>query len=192
MPRHEFVIKDLAISIRPERGTGSGGTWYPADPDGPPLPWWISPIAAVLVRGEVLEAAGRTIAETLQNKGDLGEILKAFDGDPDGNPSINRTIREIGAAVVASAAYGHIGGAVGYPDPNCAGTSYETIPPTITPVVHEGFELHRVSELPRLRAQLEVAVQTLDRVSADLAPRDDEVKVVAAHLKEALEGLGGR
>jgi hypothetical protein len=192
MARHDFVIKDLAISIRPEGGRGSGGTWYPADPDGPPLPWWIAPIGAVLVRGEILEAAGRTIAETLQNKGDLGEIVRAFDGDPGGNASIRRTIQEIGAAVVASAAYGHIGGAVGYIDPDCAGTSYETIPPTITPVVHEGFEIHRVSELPRLRAQLEVAVQTLDRVAEDLAPRDDEVKVVATHLKEALEGLGGR
>ena len=58
--------------------------------------------------------------------------------------------------------------------------------------MHEGIELHRVSELPRLRTQLGVAVETLDRVATDLEPRGDEVKVVARHLKEALEGLGGR
>lgn len=187
--RNEFLIKDLAISIRPETATGAGGTWIPAD-DGPPLPWWISPIASVLVKGQILEAAGRTIAETLEKKGDLSEIVAAFDGDPDGNPAIRHTIQEVGSAVVAAAAYGHIGGAVGYPDPNCGGTSLETIPPTITPIVHQGIEIHRVSELPRLRRQLEVAVESLDRVAEGLAPRGDEAKVVGRHLKEALDGLG--
>lgn len=190
--RSEFVIKDLAISIRPERGGGgAGGTWMPAD-EGTVLPWWISPIASVLVKGQVLEAVGRTIVERIESKADLGEIVGAFHGDPDGNPAIKQTIQEIGAAVVASAAYAHIGGAVGYPDPDCGGTSLETIPPTITPVVHAGLEIHRVSELPRLREQLRVAVETLDKVSADLEPRDDEVKAVAAHLEDALNGLGRR
>ena len=183
--RNDFVIKDLAISIRPEMAGGAGGTWMPVD-DGPPLPWWISPIAAVLDKGRLLDPARRVIVDSIKDKVELDSVIAAFDGDPDGSPAIRHAIHEIGAAVVAAAAYQPIGGEVGYIDPNCGGTSYETIPPTITPIVHRGFEVHRISELPRLRRQLEIAVETLDKVASGLEPRGEELET----LNKQLEGMG--
>lgn len=188
--RHDFIIKDLVVSIPSASGGGRGGTFLPAE-DGTPLPWWISPIAGVLVKGLVLEAVTRTVIDAVKKGGDFKDIGLAFrDGDPDGNPAIRHAIHEIGSAVVASAAYGALGGSVGLPNPDCGGTSLETIPPTLTPIVHLGIEIHRVTELPRLRKQLAVAVEALDRLAAAQAPRGAEVKVVAKHLEDALKGLG--
>ena len=184
--RHDFVIKDLAISIRPESGGGAGGTWLPAD-DGPPLPWWISPIASVLVNGRILESVSRTIVEAIEKEGEIGAqgVLQAFDGDPDGNPAVLHGIREIGAAIVASAAYQGIGGSVGYPNPDCGGTSLETIPPTITPIVHTGMQVHRVSELPRLRRQLQIATQALEKAAAALEPQGEELDAIVKQIEGA-------
>lgn len=185
--RNEFIIKDLVVSIPSARG-GGGGTWLPAE-DGPPLPWWISPVAGVLVKGQVLEVVNATIKEAIK-AGDFTAIGRAFqDGDPDGNPSIRRAIHDIGSAVVASAAYAAVGGTFGYPNPDCGGTSLETIPPTITPIVHEGLAIHRVTELPRLRMQLATAVEVLDRAAAAQAPKGEEVGRVAKHLESALSDL---
>lgn len=187
--RNDFIIKDLVVSIPASQAGGGGGTWMPAE-DGKPLPWWISPVAGVLVKGKVLEAVTATVIDAVKKKGDFREIGLAFrDGDPDGNPAIRQAIHEIGSAVVASAAFAAVGGSVGLPDPDCGGTSLETIPPTLTPIVHEGLEIHRVTELPRLRKQLAVAVEALDRAAAALAPRGDEVKRVTTHLEAALKEL---
>jgi hypothetical protein len=189
--RSDFVVNDLVISL-PRASSGSGGgTFLPAD-DSTPLPWWISPIAAVAVNGAILESVRGVIAEALAGKADVSEIARAFtDGDPDGNPSIRSAIHEIGSAVVASAAFTAIGGAVGYPDPDCGGSSYETIPPTLTPVVHTGSEIHQVSVLPKLRQQLAEAMETLDRAAAALAPRGAEVGLVVKQLDAAKASLKG-
>ena len=188
--RNDFVIKDLVVSV-PSAGGGAGGTWLPAE-DGPPLPWWISPVAGVLVKGHVLEAVTATMKDALK-RGEFEDIGRAFrEGDPDGNPAIQIAIYDIGSAVVASAAFAAMGGgSVGLPNPDCGGTSLETIPPTLTPVVHKGLEIHRVSELPRLRKQLAMAVEALDRVAVALEPKGSEVGVVKTHLEKALKGLGG-
>jgi hypothetical protein len=190
--RNDFVIKDLVVTVPSESGGGAGGTWLPAE-DGPPLPWWISPVAGVLVKGHVLEAVTATMQDALKKGGDFDDIGRAFrEGDPDGNPAIQIAIHDIGSAVVASAAFAAMGGgSVGLPDPNCGGTSLETIPPTLTPIVHKGLEIHRVSELPKLRRQLAMAVEALDRVAASLEPRGSEVGIVKTHLEKALNGLGG-
>jgi hypothetical protein len=187
--RRDFVIKDLVISI-PSAG-GRGGTFLPAD-DTVDLPPWISPIAGVLVKGDILEVVRGTMREALRD-GDFTAIGSAFrEGDPDGNPAIQAAIFEIGSIVVASAAFAEIarGGSVGLVDPDCGGTSFETIPPTITPIVHVGMEVHRVSELPRLRKQLAVAVQTLDRLATAQEPRGPEVAAVREQLEGALRSLG--
>jgi hypothetical protein len=188
--RRDFVIKDLVVRIPSASGGGGGGTWLPAE-DGPPLPWWISPVAGVLVKGNVLEAVTATVKDAIKQGGDFKEIGQAFrEGGLDGNPAIRGAIHDIGSAVVASAAYAAVGGSVGLPNPECGGTSLETIPPTITPIVHQGIEIHRVSELPRLRKQLAVAVEALDRVAASRAPRGAEVGVVREHLETAIKSLG--
>src|SRR5437763_14071344 len=178
--RHDFIIKDLAISIPSAAGSGAG-LFLPSD-DGVEPPWWISPIASVLVKGDILEGVRATVKEALKNGRDLASIGRAFqDGDPDGNPSIRAAIHDIGAVVVASTAFAALGGgggSVGLPNPECGGSSLETIPTPITPIVHVGSEVHRVTELPRLRKQLAVALETVDRLSAAQAPRGAEVAAV--------------
>lgn len=187
--RHDFIIKDLVVSIPSASGSGRSDTFMPVD-GGDPLPPWLSPVAGVLVKGRLLEAVTRTVTDAVKKGEDFKDIGLAFrDGDPDGNPAIRQAIHEIGSAVVASAAYGALGGSVGLPNPDCGGTSLETIPPTLTPIVHLGIEIHRVTELPRLRKQLAVAVEALDRLAVAHAPRGAEVKMVAKHLEDALKGL---
>jgi hypothetical protein len=119
------------------------------------------------------------------------EVARAFAGDTGGSPAIRTAINEIGTAVVASAAYAALGGggSVGLPDPDCGGTSYETIPPTITPIVHVGLAVHKVTELPRLKQQLAQTVAYLDKASAAQAPYGKEVAVVRAQLEGALKNL---
>jgi hypothetical protein len=188
--RREFIIKDLVVSLPLKHGGGGGSVFMPTD-DGPELPWWISPVAGVLVKGRLVEGVRATIKDALDSGADLTGIAAAFEGDPDGSPAIRHAIHEIGAAVVASAAFTGMGGKVGMPDPNCGGTSYETIPPTLTPIIVTGMEVHQITELPRLRKQLAEAVEALDRVAADLEPRADEIGQVIKALDHARAGLRG-
>jgi len=187
--RKDFVIKDLVISV----GAGSsGGTWLPGpDDETPPTP--ISPIASVLVNIGLIEAVRGTIVEAVKAKR-FDDVARAFlPGDVGGSPAIRSAIHEIGSAVVASAAFaalGSGGGSVGLPNPDCGGTSLETIPPTLTPVVHVGLAVHRVTELPRLRKQLAQTVAYVEKAAATQAPRGKEVVTVRAQLQEALKSLG--
>jgi hypothetical protein len=186
--RRDFVIKDLAISV----GGGGGGAWMPAD-DGKPLPWWLSPVAAVTDYRHLFEAVRATVVDAARAK-NFDEVGRAFvAGGSGGSPAIRSAIQEIGTAVVGSAAYAALGGGggqTGLPNPDCGGSSMETIPTPITPIVHIGYEVHRVSELPRLRKQLTEAVAILDRVSASRAPTGAEVAGVRAELEGALKTLG--
>jgi hypothetical protein len=185
LSRSDFVIKDLVVSV----GAGRrGGTWLPGpDDDTPPSP--ISPIASVVAYLDLIEAVRGTIAEAAKAKR-YDDIARAFmPGDAGGNPAIRAAIQEIGAGIVASAAFAGHGGSAGMPNPDCNGTSLETIPPTWTPVVHVGLEVHKVSELPRLRKQLAQAVQYVDKVAAAQVPKGAEVATVRAQLEGALKEL---
>lgn len=186
--KQDFLIKDLAISIG---GGGRGGSWLPGpDDETPPSP--ISPIASVMANLGLIEAVRGTITEAIKAK-KFDDVARAFvQGDAGGNPVIRSAIHEIGAAIVASAAFSSLGGggSVGLPNPDCGGTSYETIPPTLTPVVHTGFSVHRVNELPRLRKQLAQTVAYVDKVAAAQAPRGTDAGVVRVQLEEALKSLG--
>jgi len=100
---------------------------------------------------------------------------------------------EIGVAVVASAAYAALGGgAVGLPNPDCGGTSLETIPPTLTPVVHVGLAVHRVTELPRLQKQLAQTMSYVEKAAGAQAPRGEEIAAVRTQLEGALKSLAQR
>lgn len=187
--RHDFIVKDLVISV-PSAAGSHGGTFLPAD-DGTLPPWWISPIASVLVKGDILEVVRETVRQSIKDTAELTSIGRAFAGDRTGNPAISSAIHDIGAAVVASAAYSALGGgSVGLPNPDCGGSSLETIPTPITPIVLVGREVHQVSELPGLRKQLAVAVEAIDRFTAAQAPRDAEIGVVRTQLEGALKSLG--
>jgi hypothetical protein len=185
--RQDFVIKDLVVSV----GAGSrGGTWLPGpDDETPPSP--ISPIASVLANLAHIEAVRATIVDAVKAQ-KFDDVARAFvPGDTGGSPAIRTAIHEIGTAVVASAAYAALGGggSVGLPNPDCGGTSLETIPPTLTPIVHDGIAVHRVSELPRLKHQLAQTVAFVDKVSVAQAPRGAEIPAVRAQLEGALKNL---
>ena len=185
--RHDFLIKDLAVSIA--NGGGGAGTWMPGpDDETPPTP--ISPIASVIANMDLIEVVRATIADAIKSKR-FDEIGRAFSmDDPGGNLAIKTAIQEVGRAVVASAAYAGLrGGSAGMPNPDCGGSSLETVPPTLTPVVHIGRAMHRVTDLPRLRRQLEQTVDYLDKAAASQAPRGTEVAAVRAQLEGALKAL---
>jgi hypothetical protein len=184
--RHDFLIKDLAVSIG---GGGRGGTWLPGpDDETPPTP--ISPIASVLANLAHIEAVRGSVIDAIKAKR-FNDVAHAFvAGSSGGDPVIRAAIHEIGAAVVASAAYAALGGGgVGYPDPEC-GNSLETVPPTLTPVIHVGLAVHKVTELPRLRRQLAETVAFVEKAAASQAPRADEVAAVREQLEGALKELG--
>lgn len=186
LTRHDFLVQDLAVSVS---GGSRGGTWMPGpDDETPPTP--ISPIASVLANLAYIEAVRGTILEAVKAK-QFDEVGRAFvAGDTGGSPAIRAAIHEIGAAVVASAAFATLGGgSVALPDPNCGGTSLETIPPTLTPIVHVGLAVHRVTDLPRLQRQLAQTVAFVEESAAAQAPRGDEVPAVRAQLEGALKSL---
>jgi hypothetical protein len=184
--RHDFLIKDLAVSVS---GARRGGTWMPG-PDDPTPPSPISPIASVTATMALIEAVRGTIIEAVKAN-NFDEVSRAFvAGDTAGSPAIRAAIHEIGSAVVAGAAYAALGGGlVGMPDPECGGTSLETIPPTLTPVVHKGIAVHRVTELPRLQQQLADTIAFLDKAAAAQAPRGAEVAGVRTQLEGAVKSL---
>ncbi len=184
--QRDFLVKDLAVSIG---GGVRGGTWMPG-PDGETPPSPISPIASVLMNLAQIEAVRGTIREAVEaNRFD--DIARAFvPGDTGGNPAIRSAIQEIGAAVVASAAFaGLADGKVGLPNPECGGTSLETIPPTLTPVVHTGLLVHRVTELPRLKQQLAQTLEYVEKATAAQAPQGEDIATVRAQLETALNSL---
>src|SRR5262245_40800870 len=182
--RQDFLIKDVAVTL----AGGGGGTWLPAD-DGELPPSWISPIASVVKYTDLFEAVRATVIDAVKAKR-FDEIGRAFvAGEAGGSPAIRSAIQEIGTAVVASAAYAALGGgSAGMPDPECGGTS--TIPSPLTPVAHVGLQVHRVSELPRLRKQLAEAVAYVNKAAAAQAPRSQEVTAVRTQLESALRSLG--
>lgn len=180
--RRDFVIKDLAISI----GGGGRGTWMPA-PDGETPPTPISPVASILVNIGLIETVRIAVQDAIKVK-DFESIGRAFiAGDPAGNPVLQTAIRDIGAAVVASAAYSALGrDSVGLVDPD---QTFETIPTSLTPVIHKGFEVHRVTDLPRLQRQLAETVAYFDRAASAQAPQGNELREVRAQLEGALKNL---
>lgn len=187
--RKDFLIKDLAVSIG---AGGNGSTWLPVDEDNTPPPT-MSPIASVLANVGLIEAVRGTVVEATKAKR-FEEIAQAFiPGEAGGSPVIRAAIQEIGSAVVASAAFaavtaGNGGGKVGLIDPSCGGTS--TIPTPITPWVHRGLAIHKISELPRLKKQLAEAVAYVDRAVAAQTPQGAEVGAVRAQLEVAMKALG--
>jgi len=116
-------------------------------------------------------------------------VATAGSGDPDGIPMVAEMAGNIGVELVAGAA---LGGWAGMPDPNCGGTSLETIPPTITPVVHKGSQL-QISDLPSIKQGISAALAMVEKLEAEIAPRAGiETEVVQDSLKQAMEALKKR
>lgn len=188
LQKGDFIIKDLVVSMS---RSGSGSTWLPGpDDETPPTP--ISPVASVLAHMDIIQSVRATTFESLKNKEGFESIGRAFnDGELGGDVAIRSAIQEIGTAVVASTVYSAMAGngSVGLPNPECGGTSLETIPTPITPVIAEGRLIHRVTELPRLKQQLVETAEFIEKAVAAQFPTGEAVGELEEKLEGALEAL---
>ena len=116
-------------------------------------------------------------------------VATAGSGDPHGSPAVAEMAANIGVELVAGSV---LGGWAGMPNPNCDGSSYETIPPTLTPVVHKGSHL-QISDLPAIKQGIAEALDMVEKLEAEFAPRAGvETEVVQDNLKQAMEALNKR
>jgi hypothetical protein len=75
------------------------------------------------------------------------------------------------------------------PDPNCNGTSLETIPSPLTPVASKASIID-VADLPLIKERVQQTLATIDKIEAQFAPSAGlETEVVTEHLKGALDSL---
>jgi hypothetical protein len=81
-------------------------------------------------------------------------------------------------------------GGVYMPDPDCGGSSLETIPPTLTPVVHKNAVMVRASDLSRLKAKMKQVLDTAEEAEQALVPRKaGDVRMLRGKLEGALESM---
>jgi hypothetical protein len=185
-----YQIRDLMINVI---GSG-GGTSLPAD-DTTPVPTPVTPIAitaAVLAITPQVEFTApilkEALSEGLVDNRKADSIARAALGSPDGSPAFVQINREL-AATVAGAAVFQQGGSAGMPDPNCNGTSMETIPTPITPVVHKAATVLQASHLPRLKAQLTEMLRAVEAAEKTLIPQGKTAAALASTMKSAIDEL---
>jgi len=179
-----FKVKDLMVSV-----IGQGGAALPAD-DTTPVPTPITPIAITAALLEftpqlVLTAPLVTDALTIKdvaNNPKAEAIGRAALGAVDGSAAFAALNRELVATAVGAAVIQH-GGSAGMPDPNCGGTSLETIPTPITPYVHKAATVLQAEHLPRLKARLTHMLNAVEAAERTLTPRGK----AAADLKERMK-----
>lgn len=161
-----FRIKDLMVNVLNQRG----GVGLCAEDASPTVPTPLTPYVLVAAQSPLLEHVANATAAV---------------GD-DATELIDRVALDVGRQVVLAAVQG---GGTYQPDPNCGGTSMETIPTPITPVVHNQVGLLRNVHLPSLRAQLQDTVKQLDAAERQALATAAEAGV-AAKLEEAIKALG--
>lgn len=158
----------------------------PADDQPIPTPLTPhTPVISVVVRDRQLEAIGNLVQEAVKAR-DLEAARHIVD-----SAALGKVAEHIGHQVVVSAIHG--GATVAMPDPNCGGTSLETIPTPITPIVHEARFSIRATDLPVLREQLKTMLEAVDKAEASLQLSDREAQGVAKQLDGVVKELrGGR
>jgi hypothetical protein len=171
-----FKVRDLLINVISERPGGGVGL---CSED-------VSATAPTPITPYILVAANRPVLDHVQNV--TKRLVDA--SDPDGDPVVNaidQVALDIGRQVVVAAVQG--GGAL-LPDPNCSGTSMETIPTPITPVVHKTTAVLQASHLPQLRVQLAAAIEATKAAEQALSPdTQQEIRMVEKKLEGALSEL---
>ncbi|REJ79617.1 MAG: hypothetical protein DWQ36_01005 [Acidobacteria bacterium] len=170
-----FVVKDLMVSVLSDRGS----VGLCAEDVSATVPTPLTPVVLVAAQTPVLQHV-QHVTKRLVAAGDA-------DGSPAVVEAIDEVALDIGRGIVVAAAQG---GGVMLPDPNCGGTSLETIPTPITPVVHKNAALLRVSHLRQLKAQLHETLAAVDKAQAALVPSGRQVAKVRKQLEGALESLG--
>jgi hypothetical protein len=191
-----FKVKDLMINVI-ARGSGGGGTALPAD-DTTPVPTPITPIAitAVLVEMTPQAVIGTQFVKDAMKGKDLLNNEKAEIIARAAQPTFNNAgafgeiNRQLAAAVVGAAVI-QSGGSAGMPNPDCGGSSMETIPTPLTPVVRQSAGLLRAEHLPRLRERLTNMLAAVDAAEKTLAPRGKAVADVKEKLRAASAELEG-
>jgi hypothetical protein len=180
-----FLVKDLMINIA--AAGGGGGNFLPADDGVIPTP--LTPHTPV-ISVAVVTAEFRQISPVLKEGLKQGDaIARAADGDPDGSPAVKAVLGRLNRVAVGAAAVAYGGGGVGMPDPNCGGSSLETIPTPITPYVREAKSVISRSQLPAIRKHLEQVLIAVEKAEAELAPHGREADIVRSHLEGALSQL---
>jgi hypothetical protein len=190
-----FKVKDLMINVI-GRGSG-GGAALPAD-DTTPVPTPITPIAITAVLVELTPAVtiGTQFVKDAMKTKDLVNNEKAEIIARAAQPSFTNAgafaevNRQIAAAVVGAAVI-QSGGSAGMPNPDCGGSSQETIPTPLTPVVRQTAGLLRAEHLPRLRERLATMLAAVDAAEKSLAPRGKAVADLKEKLRAASAELEG-
>jgi len=187
-----FKVKDLMINVI---STGGGGAFLPAD-DGP-IPTPVTPhtpvISAVAITPQFILTAPLIKDALKVQDGHIhcaDTLARAAGSDPDGDPAILALVKDIGRAAVGAAVLAHGGGA-GMPDPNCGGTSMETIPTPLTPVVHNARTVLSRSHLPALKKQLEQVLVAVEKAELELTPKGRDADAVRSQLEGAIAELKG-
>jgi hypothetical protein len=169
-----YKVRDLMVNVIRAGGSG-GSTLLPAD-DGTPIPTHLTPIAidaSMVALTSIINTAGPALADAVKDV----PSARAFVRD-------SGFAEEVTATLIGAAALQSRGGSAGMPDPNCGGTSLETIPPTLTPYVHKAKTLLRAEDLAVLKARLTRVLEAVEVAEKSLTPRGKE----AADLAERLRG----
>lgn len=171
-----FKVKDLMIKVI----GGGGGAGLCSEDVSVTAPTPITPYILVAAQRPLFEQLVGITRKAMKSN-DLEVQAAAVD-------AIDDVAQEVGREVVVAALGG---GGVYMPDPNCNGSSMETIPTPLTPVVHKIAHTVRASDLPRLRTQLQEVVAKAEEAEGALAPRSAaDRRRVSGKLKAALEELG--
>ena len=184
-----FKVKDLMVNVV-ARGSG-GGAALPAD-DTTPVPTPITPIAipSVLLELTPQVVIGTQFVKDAMKGKDLVNNEKAEVIARAAQPTFNNAgpfaeiNRQLAAAVVGAAVI-QSGGSAGMPNPDCGGSSIETIPTPLTPVVRQPAGLLRAEHLPRLRERLTTMLAAVDAAEKTLAPRGKAVGDLKEKLRAA-------
>ena len=179
-----FKVRDLMVNVIP-RGNGNVAL---LPPDAGPIPTRltpITPIISVLAQKVVLDRARVVLQEKLDAAVESKEALYETE--------IVELVREVGAEVGVAVVSAMFAGGRMLPDPNCGGTSYETIPTPITPYVQKARFALADEYLPYLKHQLKESLRAVELAEEELMPRaSSDIESLSGHLKESLESLQQR
>jgi hypothetical protein len=187
-----YKVRDLMVNVI--RAGGGGSTSLPAD-DSTPVPTPITPIAidaSLVALTPIVNTAIPAVKDVLKTavatNGHAEALARSGAGLADGSASMNAITREVAATLVGAVVLQGRGSA-GMPDPNCGGTSMETIPTPLTPYVHKAKDVLRVEDLAVLKRRLTRVLEAVEVAEKALAPKGREAVDLAERLKGAASEL---
>jgi hypothetical protein len=183
-----YRVKDLMINVI---GNG-GGTAYPAD-DTTPVPTPITPIAmpmALVALSPQLDFVSPIVREALAGEhigfnSKAEAIGRAALGGSEGATAFVAAGRKIAGVMVGAAVFQHGGGA-GMPNPECDGTSLETIPTPLTDYIRQASTLLQPEHLPRLKTRLTEMLRAVEAAEQVLVPTGKVASDLRERMKVAL------